>query len=130
MKHMKKIVLGLVILMTVALIGCRNAPIYSVEEAPIDVGSGVTMADIKKAIISAGAQYGWAMKETEPGHIVGTQSRRGHLAKVDIPYSKSSYSILYKDSNNLKYDGETIHKQYNSWIQYLDTAIQARISML
>ena len=64
------------------------------------------------------------MKEAEPGHIVGTLHLRKHMAIVDIPYSTNSYSILYKDSAQLDYNGDTIHQNYNGWITNLNNAIQ------
>jgi hypothetical protein len=52
------------------------------------------------------------------------------MAQVDIPYNRQMYSIVYRDSNNLDYDGVNIHSNYNSWIQNLSAAINARLSML
>ena len=45
-------------------------------------------------------------------------------------FIKGSYSIDYKNSLNLKYDStkNTIHKNYNGWIQNLDNAIQVQLS--
>ena len=86
---------------------------------------------MKKAIIAAGAGLGWAMNSTEPGHIVGTLNVRSHGAVVDIPYTTESYSILYKDSTNLKYSSSgTIHSNYNGWIQNLNRAIKANLAAL
>jgi hypothetical protein len=49
---------------------------------------------------------------------------------VSIPYTAKNYSILYKDSTNLKYDAsaQTIHENYASWIQRLDGAIRTRLA--
>lgn len=118
------------ILLTVALIGCRSAPVYNVTEAPVSASEKASAEDVKKAILSAGASLGWQMKEVEPGHIVGNLFLRKHHAVVDIPYSKENYSINYKDSSELNYDGTNIHSNYNGWVQNLDRAIQARLSIL
>ena len=55
-----------------------------------------------------------------------------HTAIVEIPYTTKTYSIIYKDSTNLKYDAEkqTIHENYRGWIQNLDNAIKSRLSGL
>jgi hypothetical protein len=64
--------------------------------------------------------------------VQGTLNLRSHTAVVTIPFSTKSYSILYKESTNLKYDAEkqTIHGNYNGWVQRLDNEIRARISTL
>jgi hypothetical protein len=126
----RKIAFVAMIVFTMALIGCRTAPVYNVTDAPINASEKATAEDVKKAILSAGAGLGWQMKEVEPGHIVGSLFLRKHSAVVDIPYSTESYSITYKDSTELKYDGTNIHGNYNGWVQNLDRAIQARLSTL
>ncbi len=126
----RKIAFAAMIVLTMALIGCRTAPVYNVTEAPINTSEKATADDVKKAILSAGAGLGWQMKEVEPGHIVGNLFLRKHSAVVDIPYSTESYSITYKDSTELNYDGSNIHSNYNGWIQNLDRAIQARLSAI
>lgn len=52
------------------------------------------------------------------------------MAQVDIPYNAKAYSIQYKNSANLKYDGVSIHSNYNGWVQNLDRAIQSRLVAL
>ncbi len=126
----KKLAFIAMITLTLALIGCRSAPVYNVTDAPVDVASGTTDTDVKKAIMVAGAGLGWQMKEVEPGHIVGTLFLRDHSAVVDIPYSTSSYSIIYKDSTELGYDGTNIHNNYNGWVKNLDRAIKASLGAL
>ena len=67
------------------------------------------------------------MKPEKPGLIVGTLNLRTHTAVVDIPYTTTSYSILYKSSVNLKQEGNTIHSNYNGWVQNLDQAIKRQL---
>lgn len=111
--------------------GCRTAPVYNVEQQSIvTTVQNVKTDDVRKAIIRAGASLGWQMRDVKPGHIVGTLNLRKHMAKVDIKYSTKSYSILYKDSQNLKYDGSSIHKNYNGWIQNLQRNIDVQLNTL
>jgi len=49
---------------------------------------------------------------------------------VDVNYGVKFYSILYKDSTELGYDGQNIHPNYNGWIQNLDKGIRAQLSIL
>lgn len=123
----------LVIVTTVLLLvlaGCRSNPIMNIEDAPIEISEKHTSKDIKKAIIRAGVGLGWNMKSKKPGHIRGTLFLRSHVAIVDIKYTKKSYNITYKDSQNLNYDGTNIHKNYNSWVRNLNRRIQVQFSMI
>jgi hypothetical protein len=60
----------------------------------------------------------------ERGVINAKLSLRTHVAVVDVRYSATSYSIVYRDSTNLDYRGDQIHKNYNGWIQNLDRDIR------
>lgn len=113
------------------MVGCRTAPIYNVVDAPVVANKEpVTLEDMKKAIIRAGATLGWQMIESGPNNISGTLHLRTHMAKVDIPYTSDYYSIVYEDSSNLQYDGKIIHRNYNGWIQNLDNAIKVQLATL
>lgn len=113
-------------------VGCRGAvPIYNVTDAPIAASKpNPSLDEIGKAIQRAGATLGWQMKEMKPGYMVGTLYLRDHVAVVDVNYSVKSYSIKYKDSTKLDYDGTNIHPNYNGWIQNLDKGIRAQLSTL
>lgn len=120
-------------LVLVFLVGCRaGAPIYEVKTVPIPnpSGKGLTMEQVRKEIMAAGVAAGWQMTDSKPGEILATYNIRSHQAVVSIPYTTKDYSILYKDSSNLKYDAQahTIHKNYAGWIQRLDGAIRSRLS--
>ena len=110
--------------------GCRGAvPVYNVTEAPVAASKpNPSLDDVGKAVQRAGATLGWQMKQTKPGHMLGTLNLRKHVAVVDVNYSAQSYSVNYKDSTELDYDGQNIHPNYNGWIQNLDKAIKAQLS--
>jgi hypothetical protein len=113
------------------LVGCRTGSVLDIRDAgvPVAVGQTVTMDDVAKGIMAAGSKHSWTMAIQTQGHIVGTLVLRRHTAVVDIFYSTNSYSILYKDSSNLKYDPtrKTIHSNYTSWIRNLHDAIQKEL---
>jgi hypothetical protein len=112
------------------LAACAPNPIRNVENAPINVSSpNYDLSDVTKAIQRAGTGLGWQMKEQTPGHIVGKLYLRTHVAVVDITYTLDDYGINYKDSTNLNYNAanNTIHKNYNGWIQNLTNAINAQL---
>ena len=128
---MMKQKMGFVLLAGLTLLilaGCRTNQITDIKDAavPVAIGQKLTMDEVAKGIVAAGAKHGWAMKIESPGHIVGTLLIRSHTAVVDIPYTTSSYSIIYKDSTNLNYDAgsKKIHANYSSWVRNLHVAIQ------
>lgn len=114
-----------------SMIGCRANPIYNVENAAI-VANKKTLSknDVRKAIIRAGSSLGWTVNKTKSGPLIATLNIRQHMAQVEISYDTKSYSIRYKDSTNLNYDGINIHKKYRLWIQNLDRAINVQLSAL
>lgn len=124
--------LALALLVITALAACsRMAPLYNVSAMPVVANKpNPTLDDVSKAIVRAGAGLGWQMVQTNPGLIVGTLDLREHQAVVDVNYTLQTYSITYKNSNNLNYDGQNIHKNYNGWIQNLDKAIRAQLANL
>ena len=55
---------------------------------------------------------------------------RKHTAVVDIRYTPERYSISYRDSEVLLYDGSMIHRNYNKWVQPLSERINLEINKL
>ena len=132
---MRKLLSGIVVgcLALAIVAGCRGGgQIYNVKDAPVQTATGKepSMEDVQKTIIQAGAGLGWTMAVVKPGEILGTLNVRSHQAVVTIPFTSKTYSILYKDSSNLKYDADkqTIHENYTGWVQRLDGAIRSRLT--
>lgn len=128
---MRKIILmGLAVMM---LGGCATPnAVRNINAEPVvgPAGRAVSLDEVGKAILRAGGTLGWQMKQVEPGYILGTLKLRSHVAIVDIRYTTKSYSITYKDSTNLNYDGTNIHSNYNGWISNLDRAIKTQLATL
>ena len=99
----------------------RNAPI--VQESGADSIGRAGLAQRADQIRAAGASLGWRMDSRGPGLMRGTLDLRSHQAVVDIPFDQQRFMIRYVSSSNLNYDGTTIHRNYNSWVQNLQNAI-------
>ncbi len=111
--------------------GCTAVPISNIVDTPVVTNKqNPSLEDISRAIVRAGAALGWQMKEVRPGQIVGTLMLRGHTAVVEVAYNTKAYSIVYKDSQNLDYNPatNTIHRNYNGWVQNLDRDIRAQLT--
>jgi len=124
------------LLMTIALGGCRTAPLQVIESEAfvtpaVSSPRVLTADDYKNAIIRAGANRGWSFAEESPGNLIGTINIRSkHSAKVRVLFDQTAFSILYIDSSQLNYDAETgqIHPNYNKWVLNLRRDIQAEIT--
>lgn len=127
---MKKIVkYGVIALLSLlVLTGCRTAAVYNVNNSPI-VGN-TSSSKVYNAIKNAGLSKGWIITQVKPGLAMGTINIRSHRAVVEIPYNSKSFSINYKNSMNLHYDGSKniIHNNYNGWVQNLENAINLELS--
>lgn len=128
---MKRIVgLSAIILALVLMSGCRSGMVYNVDAMPVDVKKATTEDQMYSAIKQAGISLGWIVKKVDEGHATAQLNLRSHMALVDIKYTQDEYSITYKNSINLNYDPakNTIHSNYNGWIQNLNQAIQVQLS--
>ena len=120
------------VLATVAALSACNtlAPIQNVDTVAVSsvANRPLSAEEVRGAIVRAGAGLGWIMKDAGPGMINGTLILRTHTAEVQIPYSATSYGIVYKSSVNLQESGGKIHRNYNGWIQNLNRGINAQIA--
>lgn len=128
-QRMAQIAKGLVVVVLMA--GC-TAPLFEITDNRIETGTEapVTSEQVKTAIMDAGKGLNMKMVATKPGEIQGTYQTGNATAVVAIPYTKQSYGIHYKSSQNLKYDGSKINKKYNTFVTNLDTAIRRELSKI
>ena len=114
-----------------ALTACSTlAPIQTVENVSVSSSANkpLTPNEVRGAIVRAGAGLGWVMKDSGPGIINATLILRTHTAEVQIPYSATSYAIVYRSSINLQEGGGKIHRNYNGWVQNLNRGINAQLA--
>ena len=120
--------------MSLTFLGCKEAMIQNYNNMSVDdvVNRPATTAEVEKSIIRAGTGLGWVMKKMNDGNIQGTLTLRKHEATVAIKYNSREYSINYLESTNLDYNPETnsIHSNYNGWVQNLNKAIRVQLSTL
>ncbi|MBC7802420.1 MAG: hypothetical protein H7Y16_00975 [Candidatus Parcubacteria bacterium] len=109
-----------------------GAPVLNVISASIPPHPAANMENIEKAVIRAGLTLGWQMVPKGPGRVEGVLTIRKHQAIIEVTFDARSYNINYKDSVNLDYrpNDRTIHSNYNGWIQNLDKAIRAQVTVL
>lgn len=126
---MRILIVAAALAISAVVAGCGTVPINNVEQQIVATANGksLTQDQVKSAILRAGTQLGWQMKEEGPGMLVASITLRTHSAVVSIPYSATSYSIHYRSSINLEESGGKIHKNYNGWIQNLQKGIATQL---
>ena len=115
----------------VLLSACTTQPIYSVPDQPISTNiKDASLKDVHLAISRGAAHLGWVVQDQGPNAMLATLDLRTHHAVVEIAYNTKNYSIAYKESNNLNYDGKSIHRNYNGWVHNLQNAINVELNNL
>lgn len=115
------------------LIGCAapKASIQSFPNQPISTNRPVSLDEVGKAIRAAGASLKMEMQQVKPGVINATYTTtKARSAVMEIRYDTKQYSITYKDSQGMQYDGNSISIGYNQWVENLNRSIRAQLSAL
>lgn len=115
------------------LMGATAIPL--VDPAPVSVPAGLTVDQVTKAIkLGIASRPGWVITKEDKGQFEATLNVRQHMLKVDIPYSATSFSIKYVDSQNLDYGDKkgvkVIHPKWVGWTRNLSSDIQRELSVL
>lgn len=103
-----------------AVLDIYDEPIYG-------GGKSLSLSQVKERIIAAARDRDWSPDARGRGKIVATHHIRSHMAQVVITYDTKKYSIEYSDSQNLNYNGKTIHRNYNRWVANLRDTINRRL---
>lgn len=117
----------------IAIAACASArvPVQNYQNVPIEAKSNPSLEQVGKAIITASQAAGWQANELKPGSIVALYKIRTHTAVVDIAYTTKAYNITFRDGDpGLKYDGQSIHQNYNDWVQSLERVIRVHVNSL
>ncbi len=102
-------------------LGACSRPIYDTAGGTF-TGSGAPAVRLTQIERAAGG-LGWQVDPVRPGVARATLNLRGHVAVTEIAYDDTRFTIRYVDSRNLGFDGTSIHKNYNGWIENLERAI-------
>ena len=118
-------------LVALVLVGACNESLRPIETAQLAGPPGVTLDSVTEAIKQAGVRRGWKMNVTEPGAMDAELNvANKHYVKVLIEYDTKKYSINYRDSKNMGYNGVSIHWKYHDWVNNLKRAIKQEMDKL
>ena len=86
---------------------------------------GVTIAQVRKAILMGSQPYGWVVEQDNPGVMRLSYNKQDkHKAVVRLDYDATGYQISYESSTNLYEEvgedgAKLIHPTYNMWVRNL-----------
>lgn len=117
-----------VTLITLALLitaGCTSKPILNTQHnLPAD--AQVSEEKMKMVIVNALQKREWTVQRLSPQLVQAEINvRNQYYAAIDIRYTRNSYAITYRDSRDLGYKDGKIHRNYNRWVNNLDSDIMA-----
>lgn len=118
---------GLILTLLLGVAACTSKPVMNIENRT-PVVAVQSEDDMRRAILAGLQSRQWTVERADRGNIMAMIQRRSHQAEITIPYSASSYSIRYRDSQNLGYKNGKIHRNYNKWIHNLDRSIQQELN--
>ena len=134
---MKRIFKIIFIITLFILVSCGHKSRLMYEPSTIYAGTArnVSTNNIRGAILSSLNLYDWLVESDYQGVIIAKQTRKNHVARVKISYTKNSVSINYLDSQNLNYRRDKhgqarIHATYNRWLTNLEKAIANNVRSL
>jgi hypothetical protein len=110
-------------------------PVPNMVDVAIVTSSKLTTEQVRTAIVSAAKSLGWVVApESTPGSFLVSKSWGRHSITTEVKYTDNSYSLLYKDSINMKYGPlngvVSIHPYYHRDVSALANAIRIQASKL
>ena len=126
-----------VIACVLIVVAACTLPIRKVDSHDYGEGpsTGASMDQIKTTVESVATIRGWKLSNVQAGQFTGTRAWGGadsnkHNIVVDVVYNADTFSILYKDSKAMTYNGSSIHHTYNDMVLELQEGIQEAVSGL
>ena len=110
-------------LLLVGLAGCTSKPLLTPQEQ-LSLNPPVSAEHVKLAIVQTAIRRGWTVRDVNAQQVqADILVRNTFYAAVDVDYSASGYRINYRDSRELNYQDGKIHRNYNRWVNALDSDI-------
>ncbi|MDA3852353.1 MAG: hypothetical protein PF447_13945 [Spirochaetaceae bacterium] len=124
---------ALIVMFILLMASCYTGPSpfsavpFTVEVDGHPISSPVDLELLQDCIKLSLIHYNWRIYEKTSNSISAEYVKDGGttIARIEIPYGQSGYSIRYLESQNLDVDlnNMTIHTNYNRWIANLNKAI-------
>ena len=118
----------------ITITGCRTRSIMNLEGQSVpslNDGSPLPLETVRNGIRTACAKRGWITRVYGDNLIEVEVKAPNYQATIEIPFTCSSYGIIYKDSQGLRYNNsDKIHRAYNTWILMLSESIRQELVLI
>ena len=105
--------------------GCTSKPVLNTQH-DLPATAQVSEEKMKTVIVNALQKREWTVQRLSPQLVQAEITvRNQYYAAIDIRYTRNSYAITYRDSRELGYKDGKIHRNYNRWVNNLDSDIMA-----
>lgn len=123
----RTISVGVALMVVVAAVSGCTSVMQPIENRPLRPLAGATVEQVGEAVFLAIQRRKWQARKIAPGHIEAQYTKWRHKVVVDVIFDTKKFSIRYKDSENMRFSGGTIHNRYNEWTGKLADLISARV---
>lgn len=123
-----------VFLVFLLVAACATEQMHKVDN--VDYGyytkKSLTMEKVRATVERTAMRNGWRLSDQKEGSFIGKREWGGgkHNIVVAVIYDLRKFSIDYRDSHQMKYDGSRIHNSYNRMVQKLEEDIMAAVNAL
>lgn len=114
-----------ILISVMLLFSCQTEP-FSLETAGYDISQDINTVQMRESIRRSLIKYHWViLKDTEEYFTAEFTKNGGIMARIQVDYDQTTYSIKYLDSSNLSVnmDRMVIHYNFNRWIANLNKDI-------
>jgi hypothetical protein len=123
---MRKVRLSILVCIAVLVCACGSKSVIYNPETQF---TATDVSKVEAVIFQVCTKLGWKPNKIEDGIIEATLRQRAHTAVIHIIYTDKDYKIIYQSSDELDYSAKnnTIHPNYNRWIERLDRNLSQEI---
>lgn len=131
---MKRVIFAILLIASIAFVRAEAARVENLVDLAVPSrtdGTDFSLEEVRALIMSGCTERGWkAEYESESVISCSILVRSRHWVKVEIPFSETSYSILYLDSSEMDYNprNQSIHRKYNGWVNNLRIMIDRQLT--
>lgn len=122
------------VLVVFTFISACSHSIHRVNEAQYgwNPPEDLTTEKVRDTIERTARTKGWAVSDEKLGSYTAKREWGGgkHNIVVDVTYTGKNFSIEYKDSKLMGYNGTSIHQTYNQFVTQLEGAIGSDVASL
>lgn len=92
------------------------------------VPQGLTKEQVRRDIADGCSDRNMTYKDISDNEIEAVFSKGNMFVVMTIRYDATQYTIIYKDSQNLKAKKGKVHGKYLNWVKNLNKSIQNELS--